>query len=148
MPVNKSLCFWLFDFCILMRVFSLLFPLLFILTQMQATFAVPAAGGSATTVFGTLLTIIVIIVVVMGGLFAFKRFYVKQNPNISMHFQNSRSAMEAARVKMSKFNDIRISRPGNNNSKHSSNSIPHATMIDEQEIGEPNSHDDTRNLLS
>lgn len=85
----------------------------------------------------------------MGGLFAFKRFYAKQNPNISMHFQNSRSAMEAARVKMSKFNEIRICRSGN--ASKQSHRIPHATMIDENEIGDSasqNGLDDTRNLLS
>lgn len=88
----------------------------------------------------------------MGGLFAFKRFYVKRNPNISMHFQNSRSAMEAARVKMSKFNEIRVIRSGKSSSSSSggkhSTGIPHAAMIDEQEIGDSTSHDDTRTLLS
>lgn len=115
---------------------------------MQPTFAVPAAGGSATTVFGTLSTITVIIVVVMGGLFAYKRFYGKQSPNISVHFQNPRSAMEAARAKICKFNEIRISRQSNG-TKFSG--VPHTTMIDEQEITDltsQNVNDDTRNLLA
>lgn len=115
---------------------------------MQPTFAIPAAGGSATTIFGTLGTITVIIVVVMGGLYAFKRFYGKQSPNISMHFHNPRSAMEAARVKICKFNEIRISRQSNS-SKFGG--VPHTAMIDEQEITDltsQNVNDDTRNLLA
>lgn len=122
---------------------------------MQPTFAVPAAGGSATTIFGTLGVIIVIIVVVMGGLFAFKRFYAKQNPNISMHFQNTRSAMAAARVKMCKFNEIRVCRQSNSYKRNGmpppSSASAAATMIDEQDITDLTSrhhNDDTRNLLS
>lgn len=118
---------------------------------MQPTFAVPAAGSSATTIFGTLGTITVIIVVVMGGLFLFKRFYTKQSPNISMHFQNTRSAMEAARVKMCKFNEIRVSRPNTSTKYSGGGGMPHTTMIDEQEITDltsQNGNDDTRNLLS
>lgn len=64
-----------------------------------------------------------------------------------MHFENPRSAMEAARVKMCKFNEIIISR--NNNSNKRDGMTP-ATMFEEQEITDiTSSHplDDTRKLL-
>lgn len=88
----------------------------------------------------------------MGGLFVFKRFYTKQNPNISMHFQNTRSAMDAARVKICKFNEIRFNRnKSTSNSKYgNSGGMPHTTMIDEQEAADLTSQhlsDENRNLL-
>lgn len=81
----------------------------------------------------------------MGGLFAFKRFYAKQSPNIAMHFKNPRSAMETARVKICKFNEIRISR-SSNSSKRSSG-VPHTTMIDEQEITDLTSKNNTQFII-
>lgn len=88
----------------------------------------------------------------MGGLFAFKRLYGKQSPNISMHFQNSRSVFESARVTMSKLSDIRLPRSNNSNSRNGGigGRVPHTTMIDEQEVADLSSqhaNDDTRNLL-
>lgn len=83
----------------------------------------------------------------MGGLFIYKRFYAKGNMNISMHFENPRSTMEAARVKMCKLNEIMISRHHNNNKR---DGLEPATMIDEQEatdLTSPRSADDTRRLL-
>lgn len=87
----------------------------------------------------------------MGGLFIFKRFYAKPNSTIRMHFENPRTAMEAARVKMSKLNEIMISRQNNNNNNNSNShneSIP-STMIEEQEFTELTNStvDDTRKLL-
>lgn len=64
-----------------------------------------------------------------------------------MHFENPRSTMEAARVKMCKLNEIMISRHHNNNKR---DGLEPATMIDEQEatdLTSPRSADDTRRLL-
>lgn len=84
----------------------------------------------------------------MGGLFIYKRFYAKSDCSIRMHFENPRTAMEAARVKMCKLNEIMINRQNNNN--NTSRGEPMAsTMIDEQEFTEicSSTVDDTRKLL-
>lgn len=64
-----------------------------------------------------------------------------------MHFENPRSAMEAARVKMCKFNEIMISR--NSNTTRREGMTP-ATMFEEQEttaLTSPIARDDTRRLI-
>lgn len=106
-----------------------------------------AQETSSSLSLGTVSIIVLLIVVVgLGGLFAYRRFYDKPNTNISMHFENPRSALEAARVKMCKFNEIMIHRNNNNN-----NNIPPCPMTEEQEIAyfanASTSHDDTQKLL-
>lgn len=44
----------------------------------------------------------------MGGIFIYKRYNARTDSNISMHFENPRAAYDAARVKMSKLNEITI----------------------------------------
>lgn len=97
----------------------------------------------------------------MGGLFVYKRFYDKENIHIGMHFEKPRSAMEAARVKIVKFNEIMISRKrNNNNNNNNSSSNDHNTSIktdpstsfrfEEEEIADLSTlytNDDTQRLL-
>lgn len=97
---------------------------------------------------GILSIIVVLIVLVMGGLFVYRRFYGKPNCNISMHFENPRSAMEAARVRMCKLNEIMIHRNNNNNNNTSGhNDATSTTMIEELENADFTSHEDTQKLL-
>lgn len=107
-----------------------------------------ASGSTTKTVLGTLFIIVLLIVLVMGGLFVYKRFYAKPDFNMSIHFENTRSAMEAARVKMGKLNEIMINRNNNNNNNRSN--VPPSTMIEEQEINDINhlsGHRDTQQLI-
>ncbi|XP_055304750.1 putative vitellogenin receptor [Sitodiplosis mosellana] len=107
------------------------------------------SGSMAKTVLSTLLIIALLIALVMGGLFVYKRFFTKTNHTISMHFENPRSAIETARVKMCKLNEIMIHRQNNNNN-HRGDVPPPSTMIEEQEITDlstPITSDDTQKLL-
>lgn len=103
-------------------------------------------GSTAKTILGTLFIIILLIILVMGGLFVYRRFYDKKPINLSIHFENPRSVMEAARVKMGKLNE-RVNRKNNS----SRNDTPHnSTMIEEQEnndLTSPHGHDETRQLI-
>ncbi|XP_031628154.1 putative vitellogenin receptor isoform X2 [Contarinia nasturtii] len=109
-------------------------------------------GGRITKmVLGTLSIIMVLLLVVMGALFIYKRLYGKQNINISMHFENSRSAIDAARVKMSKLNEIMIHRRGNKNNNQTT-TAKQSTVVEEQEISgftnfSDTTLDDTQRLL-
>lgn len=117
----------------------------------QPVFAAPASGSKASTIFGTLATIVVLVVLVMGALYVYKRYIVKDDVPIGMHFENPRSAMEAARVKMCMFNEILVNRYNNNNTNGKQNEMPASTMVEEQEATDRAmsiQNDDTLKLLS
>lgn len=75
--------------------------------------SVAKSGSTVKMVIGTISLIVGLVLLVMGGIFVYKRYQMKKNLNIRIHFENPRAAFDAARVKVSQLNEIFINRQNN-----------------------------------
>lgn len=57
-------------------------------------------------ILGTLSVLLVIVVIVMGGFFIYKRKFTDRDINVSMHFQNPKTAFDAAKLRICKMPEI------------------------------------------
>lgn len=60
----------------------------------------PEVKGSINGIIGTISVLLVIVVLVMGGIFIYKRKCPQTDCNISMHFQNPKTAFDAAKLRI------------------------------------------------
>lgn len=84
--------------------------------------------GSFNGIVGTISVLLGIVVIVMGGFFIYKRKLADRDINVSMHFQNPKTAFDAAKLRIcqmpemvrgsSRLNEIFV------NGRHDTSKVP------------------------